>query len=303
MLTTIRAGALEVAYDDYGPHDGPPVVLLHGFPYDVRAYDEVAVALAGDGDHVVVPYLRGYGPTRFLDPATPRSGQQAAIGDDLRHLLVGLDLAPAVLAGYDWGGRAACIVAALWPERVRGLVTCGGYNVQDIAGSGRPLPPEYEHRFWYQYYFHGERGREGLARYRRQLTRLLWELWSPTWRFTDDVFASTAESFDNPDFVDIVVHSYRHRFGLAPGDPALEHIESYLATRPVIDVPAIALLGADDGVDPPDGDEASIDLAGVPGFSRLLAMRVVSGAGHNLPQEQPDAMVAAVRELMSSSGG
>jgi pimeloyl-ACP methyl ester carboxylesterase len=207
----VKAGVLDVAYEEAGRAQGTPVVLLHGFPYDVHAYDEVAPLLAARGCRVIVPYLRGYGPTRFLSPGTPRSGQQAALGHDLQALLDALSIPSAVLGGYDWGGRAACVVAALWPERARGLVSCGGYNIQDIAASATPRPPDEEHRYWYQYYFHGERGRAGLTKYRRELCKLLWQLWSPSWKFDDATFERTAASFDNPDFVDVVIQSYRHR--------------------------------------------------------------------------------------------
>ena len=228
MLKQIEAGALSVAYEEHGPPAGMPVVLLHGFPYDVRAYDEVTPPLVAAGCRVITPYLRGYGPTRFLTAATPRSGQQAALAHDLLALMDALSLRDAVLAGYDWGGRAACIVAALWPQRTRGLVTGNGYNIHDIPGSARPQPPEDEHRMWYQYYFHGERGRAGLGQNRRELCKLLWRLWSPNWRFDDTTYERTAAAFDNPDFVAVVVHSYRHRFALAPGDPALEDTERRL---------------------------------------------------------------------------
>ena len=200
MLKRIGAGVLDVAYEEAGPASGPRVILLHGFPYDIRAYDEVAPLLAAAGHRVLVPYLRGYGATRFLAPETPRSGQQAVLGADLLAFMDALAIPSALLAGYDWGGRAACIVAALWPERARGLVTVNGYNIQNIAASGEPAMPEDEHRYWYQYYFHGERGRAGLIRNRRALCRLLWRLWSPNWRFDDATFERSAPSFDNPDF-------------------------------------------------------------------------------------------------------
>ena len=225
-MKRIRAGQLEIAYLETGAADGPPVVLLHGFPYDVHAMTEAGQILAASGHRVLIPWLRGYGPTRFLDDATLRSGEQAALGADLLALLEALDLPPAVLAGYDWGGRAACIVAALWPERVRGLVSGGsGYNIQNIAAASAPAAPEAEHRWWYQYYFHGERGRAGLTRNRRDLCRLLWKLWSPDWDFDDATFARTAAAFDNPDFVEVVLHSYRHRYALVAGDPAHAAIE------------------------------------------------------------------------------
>ncbi len=216
---------LAVACEERGPEDGEPVVLLHGFPYDPRCFDQVAPRLAAEGYRVIAPYLRGYGATRFRDPGTMRSGQQAALARDLLDLLDALALPRAALMGFDWGGRAACIVAALWPERVRCLVTGAGYNVQDIARTRLPLPPEEEHRLWYQYYLHSERGRAGLAADRRAFCRYLWRLWSPTWTEGPALFDATAPSFDNPDFVDVVVHSYRHRFGLVPGDPALDVIE------------------------------------------------------------------------------
>jgi len=206
-MKTIRTPTLEVAYEEGGPSGGPPVVLLHGFPDDVRAYDGVAPPLAAAGWRVIVPYLRGYGPTRFLDPRTPRSGQQAALGRDLLDFLDALGVERAALAGYDWGGRAACIVAALWPERVAALVSIGGYNIQNIARSGEPAAPDREYRLWYQWYFHTERGRAGLATNRRPLCRMLWQLWSPNWRFDDATFERTAMSFDNPDFVEVVIQS------------------------------------------------------------------------------------------------
>ena len=292
MLERTPAGVLDVAYESRGDPGGWPVVLLHGFPYDVRAYDAVAPLLAAAGARVVVPWLRGFGPTRFLSGETPRSGEQAALARDLLALLGALDLGPAVLAGYDWGGRAACIVAALWPERVRGLVSQNGYNVQDIARSGEPQAPEDELRLWYQYYFHSERGRRGLEAHRRGLCRLLWRLWSPGWRFDDATFERTAASFDNPDFVDVVIHSYRHRFGLAPGDPAAADTERRLAVQPAIGVPAITLDGDADGV---------VARGGTAGHARHFTgpheHRVVPGGGHNLPQEAPEAFAAAVLDV------
>ena len=293
-MKSVRAGVLEVAYREAGPPDGPPAVLLHGFPYDVHAYDIVAGRLADAGVRCLIPYLRGYGPTRFLDPATPRSGEQAALGADLLAFLDALGIDRAVLAGYDWGGRAACVVSALWPERSRGLVSCGvGYNIQNIPASGRPVAPEAEHRLWYQYYLHSERGRAGLAADRAAFCRLLWQLWSPSWSFDAETFAQTAQSFDNPDFVDVVVHSYRHRFGLVPGDPALVEIEARLAAQPEIAVPSIVLLGADDGVGPPPATDTDARH-----FTGPYRREIVAGVGHNFPQEAPDAFAAAVRALL-----
>ena len=290
-MTTIQTPTLDIAYQAHGPADGPSVVLLHGFPYAPDAYAEIAPALAAEGKHVIVPYLRGYGPTRFRDPATPRSGQQAALGADLRDLIDALGLHRPVVAGYDWGGRAACIVSALWPERVRGLVSVTGYNIQDIAAAGNPADAETEHRYWYQYYLHTPRGVAGLTQDRRGFARLLWQLWSPTWPFDAATFTASAEAFDNPDFVDVVVQSYRHRFGYAPGDPALEPIEAALAAQPAITVPTIVLHGADDGVGPPSTSE---DLSRFTGPCRR---EIVPGAGHNLPQETPAPFIRAVLEL------
>ena len=294
MIRRVQTAVLDVAYEESGAAAGPPVILLHGFPYDVRAYDRVAPALAQC--RVIMPYLRGYGPTRFRSEHTPRSGQQAALGADLLAFMDALPLPRAVLAGYDWGGRAACIVAALWPQRVHGLVTIGGYNIQDIAGSAEPVPAEQEQRYWYQYYLHSPRGRAGLARDRRGFCRLLWRLWSPTWAFDDATFERSATSFDNPDFLDVVVQSYRHRFGYAPGDPALEGIEARLAVLPPIGVPTVVLHGADDGVTPPAG---SADLRRFTGPCRR---ELVAGAGHNLPQETPRPVVDAIMELLRANG-
>ena len=248
---TVRTPTLEIAYRASGPVDGIPVVLMHGFPDDPRAYDGTLDELEALGCRVLAPWLRGYGPTRFLDAATPRSGQQAALGADLLAFMDALDLESAVLVGYDWGGRAACIVAALWPERCRGLVTVGAYNIQDIANAGRPAPASEEFRYWYQWYFNTERGRSGLEQNRRDICRLLWQLWSPTWPFDDETFDRTAVSFDNPDFVEVIIHSYRHRYGVAVGDPVLESIERRLAEQPPITVPTVVLHGAADTVTPP----------------------------------------------------
>jgi pimeloyl-ACP methyl ester carboxylesterase len=247
----------------------------------------VTPRLVAQGARVIVPWLRGYGPTRFLSLDTPRSGQQAALGADLLALLDALRIPQAVLAGYDWGGRAACIVAALWPERASGLVTGNGYNIQDIGKAGRPAAPEAEHRLWYQYYLHGERGAAGLVERRAEFCRLLWRLWSPEWRFDDATFARSAASFENPDFVAVVLQSYRHRFGLAAGDPALEAIEQRLAAQPAIGVPTISLDGEADGVSRSDAAVASH-------FIGAFEQRRLPHIGHNLPQEAPAAFAEAV---------
>jgi len=295
-MPLVRIPTLEIAYEELGPPEGTPVVLLHGFPDDVRAWDAVAPPLAEAGCRVLVPWLRGYGGTRFLLPHTPRSGQQAALGIDLLGFLDALGIRRALLAGYDWGGRAACIVSALWPERVRGLVSVGGYNIQDIAQDGRPAPVTQELRLWYQWYFHTPRGYAGLTQNRRELCRLLWRMWSPNWQFDAETFARTADSFDNPDFVDVVIHSYRHRYGQAAGDPAAEPVEVRLTGRPPIPVPAIVLHGEADGVWPPQASEDNAERF-IGGYER----RVVPRAGHFLPRETPKAVVEAVRELLGGT--
>jgi pimeloyl-ACP methyl ester carboxylesterase len=293
-LQTRAAGVLDVAWYEAGPADGPPVFLMHGFPYDIHAYAEVALLLAAAGCRVIVPYLRGFGPTRFRSDATPRSGEQAALGADLLALMDALQVPQAVLAGYDWGGRACCVVAALWPQRCKGLVSYNSYNIQDIARAMEPDTPANERSLWYQYYFHSERGRAGLARDRRALTRVLWQGWSPTWKFDDATFARSAAAFDNPDFVEVVIHSYRHRFGLVPGDPAYAAIEQQLAAQPVIGVPTITFDGTDDGVRPPAQAAAH--------GHRFSARehRIVPGVGHNMPQEAPRMFADAVLELVRS---
>ena len=291
-LERIRTSCLEIAYEDSGSPDSPPVVLLHGFPYDPRCFDEVVPIVTAAGLRAIVPYLRGYGGTRFLSPDTMRSGQQAAVGHDLRELLDALNLKNAVLAGFDWGARAACVVAALWPERVRGLVTTCGYQIQDIAQSAKPADPEQEYRFWYQYYFHTERGRAGLAAMRSEIGRLLWQLWSPTWKFEDATYERTAASFRNPDFVDVVVHSYRHRFGNAEGDPRYADVEARLALLPKIAVPTIALHGAVDGVHRPQKSEQHGKY-----FTGRYERRLLENVGHSPPQEAPKAFAQAILDL------
>jgi pimeloyl-ACP methyl ester carboxylesterase len=291
-----RTPVLDIAYEETGPASGTPVILLHGFPQDPRAYDEVVPPLVAAGCRTLVPYLRGYGPTRFLSADTPRSGQQAALGKDLLDFMDAVGLSRAALVGFDWGGRAACVVAALWPDRARCLVSAGGYNIQNIAASVKPAPPEWEHRLWYQYYFHTERGRAGLTANRAEFCRLLWRLWSPTWQFDDATYQRTAASFDNPDFVDVVIQSYRHRYGYTPGDPALEGIEEQLARQPVISVPTVVLHGADDGVArrPARGYDPTANY-----FRSAYQSRVIPGAGHNVPQEAPTAVVDAVLALLA----
>jgi pimeloyl-ACP methyl ester carboxylesterase len=292
QLARVKTPVLDIAYEQSGPADALPVLLLHGFPYDVRCFDEVVGILNAAGVHTIVPCLRGYGGTRFLSADTPRSGEQAALGHDLKDLLDALHIERAVLAGYDWGGRAACIVSALWPERAVGLVSCGGYNIQDIANSEKPDDPEQEARLWYQYYFHTERGRNGLTQRRADLCRLLWKMWSPTWAFTDATFDRTVVAFDNADFVETVIHSYRHRTGHAAGDPAYASIEAQLATQPGINVPTIVLHGADDGVMPCQRSEAHRKY-----FTASYERCVLEKVGHNPPQEAPREFAKAVLKL------
>jgi pimeloyl-ACP methyl ester carboxylesterase len=289
---TVRTSVLEIAYAESGPEDGAPVILLHGFPDDIHAYDGAAPALAEQGWRVLVPYLRGYGPTCFLSPGTPRSGEQAALGQDLLDFMDALSIPRAVVGGYDWGGRAACVVAALWPERVRALMSINGYNIQDITNALRPAPAEQELRHWYQWYFNTERGRAGLTANRREICELLWRLWSPNWKFTGEQFDLTAASFDNPDFVDVVIQSYRHRHQNAPGDPALASVEARLAGLPPITVPAIVLHGQSDGVGPVASSEAHARH-----FTNSYERRVIPVAGHFLPNEVPEAVVQAISDL------
>jgi pimeloyl-ACP methyl ester carboxylesterase len=293
-LHHVDAGVLDIAYYEAGPSGGPAVVLLHGFPYDIHSYVDVAPMLAEAGCRVVVPYLRGYGPTRFRDPATPRSGEQAAIGADLLALLDALAIPRAVFAGYDWGGRAACVGAALWPERCAGLVSVNGYLIQDIANAMRPASVAREVAYWYQWYFQIERGHAGLAANRREIARTLWELWSPTWAFDEACFERTAVAHDNPDYVDIAIHSYRHRYGRAAGAPRYADLQSRLAVLPPVTVPAITLDGDADGVTP-----ATDGSAQAARFEGRRAHRVLPGVGHNLPQEAPEALAGAVMELVS----
>jgi pimeloyl-ACP methyl ester carboxylesterase len=284
----VDAGVLNVGYVEIGPANGWPVVLLHGFPYDIHAYDEVAPQLAAEGARVIVPYLRGYGPTTFLSSETLRSGQQGALGADLLALLDALKIPSALLAGYDWGGRAACVVSALWPDRARGLVSYNSYNIQNIAKAMEPDKPEGEYGIWYQYYMQTERGRAGVKKDRRSFCHLLWKLWSPTWKFDEATFERTAQSFDNPDFVDVVIHSYRHRFGAVAGDPNYDEIEQRLAGQPDISVPTVTLDGATDGIRPAGTAAQAVHFTG------RHEHRLIQNAGHNISQEAPRAFVEAV---------
>ena len=296
-IRAIETPVLNIGFEQSGDVQGFPIVMLHGFPDDVRAWDEVAPPLASKGYRVIVPYLRGYGPTRFREPSAPRMAEQAAIGQDLIDLADALGLSRFAVAGYDWGGRAACVAAALHPERVRAAVLIGGYTIQDTLRPSQPAAPERERALWYQWYFNTEQGRAGLERNRRSICRLLWETWSPTWHFTADAFDKTAASFDNPDFVDVVIHSYRHRNLNAPGEPRFATVERQLAERPKITVPSIVLYGADDGVRPPPMDTPAERAS----FTARVARQVVSGAGHFLPREKPAVVSSALLELLDST--
>ena len=295
-IKQIHAGVLDVGYVEAGPSDGAPVVLLHGFPYSIESYVEVTPLLAARGCRVIVPHLRGHGSTRFLDATTPRSGQQAAIGVDLLALLDALHIKRAVLAGYDWGGRAACVAAALWPERCAGLVSVNSYLIQDISKAVIPLAARVESGLWYQFYFTTERGRAGLTANRRDIARIMWARNSPTWHFDDATFDHSAAAFDNPDYVDVVIHSYRHRLGVAPGFPQYAEIESRLAAQPTIAAPTITMDGDADGVVPATDGRSSAAK-----FTGPREHRVIPNVGHNLPQENPKSFAAAVWELASKS--
>jgi pimeloyl-ACP methyl ester carboxylesterase len=297
-IRSIQTPVLDIAYEESGNARGFPIVLLHGFPDDVHAFDQVAPPLAKAGYRVLVPYLRGYGPTRFRDATVPRMAEQAAIGQDLIDFADALGLQQMALAGYDWGGRAAAIAAALHPERVRATVIIGGYTIQNVFAPQQPAPPEVERELWYQWYFNTERGRAGLSANRRSLCRLLWETWSPGWHFSDETYNRTAASFDNPDFVDVVIHSYRHRIGNAKGEARFEAMEQELARRPKIQVPTIVLYGANDGIARPPAESPPAERSS---FPSLVARRVIDGAGHFLPREKPEVVSSAILELLGTA--
>ncbi len=289
---------LRIAYEEWGPPGGFPVILLHGFPDDVRAWDGVAPPLASAGVRVLVPYLRGFGPTRFADPSTPRVGQQAALGRDVIDMMDSLELPRAILAGYDWGCTAACAASILSPGRVAALLAIHGYGVFDTVTPEPPAPAAEERECWYHWYFHLERGRRGLEANRRELCLLLWRSWSPSWAFARETFERTAPSFDNPDFVPVVIHAYRHSHGNAPGDPAFAEAERLLARQPPIAAPSVVLHGAEDAVHPPHRSLPHMHL-----FPRGTRRVVVPGAGHFLPRERPAEVVEAIRELAHDEAG
>ncbi|WP_431968317.1 alpha/beta fold hydrolase [Actinacidiphila sp. bgisy160] len=288
-LKQVDAGVLNIGYAESGPAGGPVVILLHGWPYDIHSYVDVAPLLAAEGYRVIVPHLRGHGTTRFLSPRAFRNAQQSVVALDVIALMNALGIEKAVLAGYDWGSRTADIIAAVWPERCKALVSVTGYLITNRDANMQPLPPKAEWAWWYQYYFATERGRLGLEENRHDLARLVWEFNSPTWEFDDATFRRTAASFENPDYVAIVLHNYRWRLGLAKGDPRYDRLERRLAAGPMIGVPTITLDGE---VDPftPAGDGAAYRAR----FSGKYAHRTLKGIGHNVPQEAPEAFAAAV---------
>ncbi len=294
-LKQIRAGLLNVGYIEDGPPQGPVVLLIHGWPYDVHTYADVTRRLAGSGYRVIVPFLRGYGTTSFLDSATVRNGQQSALAVDMIELLDALRIKTAIVGGCDWGARSANIMAALWPERCTGLVSVSGYLIGNPATAGTPLPPEAEYLWWYQYYFATERGRAGYDQNREEFARLIWRLASPKWHFDEPTFQTTAAAFNNPDHVSIVIHNYRWRLGLAPGEARYDDLESRLATAPTIMVPTITLEGDANGAPHPEAKTYKEKFVG-PYQHRV----VTGGIGHNLPQEAPAAFAKAIVDVESS---
>ena len=290
----VQTPMLNIGYEEHGDASGFPIILLHGFPYDIRSFDGVIAPLVEAGHRVIVPYLRGYGPTSFLDPDAPRMAEQAAIGQDVVDLAAALGINRMALSGFDWGLRAGCITSILHPEMVAGFVAMGGYSVQNTVQKEQPAPAFREARMWYQWYFNTEQGRVGLEENRRDIIRHLWETWAPTWDYTDEAFNLSAPSFDNPDFVDIVLHSYRHRHMNAPGEDRFIEVELNLAEGPPVTVPSIVLRGADSGLGAPSQDPSADER----NFTQLVARRIVSGAGHDLPVQRPDAVSAALLELL-----
>jgi len=291
-LKQINAGVLSVGYAEAGPARGPAVFLLHGWPYDIHSFADVTPVLASRGYRVIVPYLRGYGTTRFLSDASPRNGQQAALGVDTIALMDALGIGQAIIGGFDWGARSADVVAALWPDRCKALVSVSGYLIDSQAANKAPLAPRAEYAWWYQYYFATERGRAGYDTYRRDFGKLIWQLASPKWAFDDATFARSAVAFDNPDHVAIVIHNYRWRIALAPGEPQYDDLERLLAGAPAIAVPTISLEGDANGAPHPDPDAYASK------FSGKYAHRTISGGvGHNLPQEAPQAFAQAIVDL------
>jgi len=291
-LKRIDAGVLNVAYAEAGPADGPPVILLHGWPYDIHSFVDVTPLLASAGYRVLVPYLRGYGTTRFLASETFRNGQPGALAVDVIDFMNALKIDKAVLAGFDWGARSADIVAALWPERANALVAVSGYLISNQKAGEMPLPPKDELDWWYQFYFATERGRAGYEKYRREFSKLIWQTASPKWNFDEATFARSAAAFDNPDHVDIVVHNYRWRLGLAKGEAKYDDVEQRLATAPTISVPTITLEGDANGAPHLEPSAYGKKFTG-----RYAHRQLAGGIGHNLPQEDPNAFVAAIIDV------
>jgi pimeloyl-ACP methyl ester carboxylesterase len=295
-VSQVDAGVLNVGYVDAGPGDGPAVVLLHGWPYDIHSYEQVTPLLAAAGYRAIVPYLRGYGTTRFRSDETVRNGEQAAIAVDVIALMDALEIERAIVAGFDWGARTANIVAALWPERCTGLVSVSGYLIGSQAAGKQPLPPEAELQWWYQYYFATERGRAGYDKYRREFAKLIWRTASPKWNFDEATFERSAASFDNPDHVAIAIHNYRWRLRLAEGEAEYEELEQRLAESPVITVSAVTLEGDANGAPHPEPSAYADKFAG-----RYWHRTIEGGIGHNLPQEAPEAFADAVLEVRAMS--
>jgi pimeloyl-ACP methyl ester carboxylesterase len=291
-LKQIDAGLLNVGYAEAGPANGPVVILLHGWPYDIYSFVDVTPLLASAGYRVIVPYLRGYGSTRFRSADTFRNGQPSALAVDVIALMDALKIEKAILAGFDWGARAADIVAALWPERVSGVVSVSGYLIGSQAGGKVPLPPKAELQWWYQFYFATERGREGYGKYMVEFSKLIWQLASPKWNFDDATFARSAAAFDNPDHVDIVIHNYRWRLGVAQGEAKYDDLENRLAEGPVITVPTITLEGDANGAPHPEPIDYAKKFAG-----KYEHRTITGGIGHNLPQEAPQAFAQAVIDV------
>jgi pimeloyl-ACP methyl ester carboxylesterase len=288
----IDAGVLSVGYVESGPTGGPPVILLHGWPYDIHTYVDVAPKLAAKGYRVIVPYLRGYGTTRFLSNETIRNGQPSSIALDMIALMDALKIRRAIVGGCDWGARTANIMAALWPDRVKAMVSVSGYLIGNQEAGKIPLPPSAELQWWYQFYFATDRGRAGYEKYRREFAKLIWQIASPKWKFDDETFNRSANAFDNPDHVSIVIHNYRWRLGLAQGESKYDEFEKKLATAPVITIPTITLEGDANGAPHPDPAAYAKKFSG-----KYLHRLIGGGTGHNLPQEAPQAFADAVIEV------
>ena len=295
-LKQINAALLNVGYAEAGPADGKPVILLHGWPYDIYAFVDVAPILASAGHRVIIPYLRGYGTTTFLSDTTMRNGQPSAVAEDIVALMDALKIEKAVLAGFDWGARTADIIAALWPERCTALVSVSGYLIGSQAAGKMPLPPPAELQWWYQFYFATERGREGYEKYRREFSKLIWKLASPKWNFDEATFERSAKAFDNPDHVAIVIHNYRWRLGLAEGEARYDDLEQKLAKNPVIGVPTITMEGDANGAPHPEPSAYAKMFSG-----KYSHRTITGGIGHNLPQEAPQAFAEAVIDVTKGS--